>query len=65
MEPNDNGYGADPQLNCHMEEKISHKDVCEPYTEQMCYTQNRESCVQRPYKNCTGRWFVFMLCSLI
>merc|ERR1712212_1287131 len=27
---------------------------CEPYTEKTCYTQNKESCVTKPFKNCTG-----------
>jgi len=54
MDANDNGYGADAQSNCHMEERIHYEDVCEPYEEEMCYTQAKEKCQPKPYKNCTG-----------
>jgi len=54
LEPNDNGYGGQPELKCRMEEKVSYEDVCEPYVEEMCYTQNVEECEDKPYNNCTG-----------
>merc|ERR1712126_24072 len=64
MEPNDNGYGGEPELKCRLEEKVSYEDVCEPYVEEMCYTQNVEQCEDKPYNNCTGsvklKWTVFV-----
>ena len=36
MAPNDNGYGGEAELKCHMEEKVTYEDVCEPYKEEMC-----------------------------
>merc|ERR1719431_1910126 len=30
------------------------ENQCEPYVEQTCWTQNRESCVTKPFNNCTG-----------
>jgi len=54
MQPNDNGYGGDRPLNCHMEERISYEDVCVPWQEELCYTQSREECKQVPSRNCTA-----------
>merc|ERR1719228_1102457 len=54
MEPNDNGYGDERPEYCHMEDKIVYVDRCEAYTEQTCYTQNRQSCQDVEYRNCTG-----------
>merc|ERR1712226_1266791 len=54
MAPNDNGYGGEAELKCHMEEKVTYEDVCEPYEEEMCYTQNVEKCEDKPHGNCTG-----------
>jgi len=37
-----------------MVEKVVFENQCEPYTETTCYTQNKESCVTKPFNNCTG-----------
>eukprot|EP00092_Neocalanus_flemingeri_P023055 GFUD01024990.1.p1 GENE.GFUD01024990.1~~GFUD01024990.1.p1 ORF type:complete len:406 (-),score=110.48 GFUD01024990.1:25-1242(-) len=39
---------------CHMEEKIVFENVCEPFTETTCYTQNKEICEEEMLKNCTA-----------
>merc|ERR1712083_54824 len=41
-------------MGCHMVEKVVFENQCEPYVERMCYTQNKESCVTKPFNNCTG-----------
>merc|ERR1719319_1086573 len=33
---------------------VEYKDVCEPYMEKICVTQNKEQCHEVPFKNCTG-----------
>merc|ERR1711955_194987 len=48
------GYGVNKDPYCHMVEKVVFENQCEPYTEQTCYTQNKESCVTKPFNNCTG-----------
>ena len=58
MAPNDNGYGGELEPQCRREEKISHKDVCEPYEEEIKTTQNVEQCEDKPYTNCTGEMVV-------
>jgi len=40
--------------SCRLEEKISFKDVCIPYTEKTCYTHFAEDCQQIPHRVCTG-----------
>merc|ERR1712228_797231 len=30
------------------------RESVEPYKERTCYTQNKESCVTKPFRNCTG-----------
>merc|ERR1712112_324937 len=54
MEPNDNGYSNERPEYCHMEDKIVYVDRCEQYNEETCYTQNRQSCQDVEYRNCTG-----------
>merc|ERR1712201_43756 len=48
------GYGVNKNPYCHMVEKVVFKNQCEDYTETTCWTQNREECQPKPYKNCTG-----------
>ena len=48
------GYGVNKDPYCHMVEKVVFENECEPYTERTCYTQNKESCVTKPFRNCTG-----------
>ena len=48
------GYGVNKDPYCHMVEKVVFENQCEPYTETTCYTQNKESCVTKPFDNCTG-----------
>merc|ERR1712226_923617 len=48
------GYGVNKDPYCHMVEKVVFGNQCEPYKERTCYTQNKESCVTKPFKNCTG-----------
>merc|ERR1712112_656379 len=43
LQANDNGYGGE-QRYCHMEDRIEYEDRCEHYTEETCYTQNKENC---------------------
>merc|ERR1712112_761831 len=54
MQPNDNGYSNERPAYCHMEDRITYVDRCEDYTEQTCYTQNRQECQNVDYRNCTG-----------
>merc|ERR1711955_38217 len=35
-------------------EKVVFENQCEPYVDKTCYTQNKESCVTKPLRNCTG-----------
>merc|ERR1711862_17669 len=48
------GYGVNKDPYCHMVEKVVFENQCEPYVERTCYTQNKESCVTKPFNNCTG-----------
>merc|ERR1711982_311238 len=48
------GYGVNEDPYCHMVEKVVFENQCEPYVERTCYTQNKESCVTKPFNNCTG-----------
>merc|ERR1719420_1543666 len=48
------GYGVNKDPYCHMVEKVVFENQWEPYVESTCYTQNKESCVTKPFKNCTG-----------
>merc|ERR1711942_181255 len=48
------GYGVNKDPYCHMVEKVVFENQCEPYTEQTCWTQNKESCVTKAFRNCTG-----------
>merc|ERR1711909_37223 len=48
------GYGVNKDPYCHMVEKVVFENQCEPYTERTCYTQNKESCTTKPFRNCTG-----------
>ena len=48
------GYGVNKDPYCHMVEKVVFENQCEPYTERTCYTQNKESCVTKAFRNCTG-----------
>merc|ERR1712025_638303 len=48
------GYGVNKAPYCHMVEKVVFENQCEPYVERTCYTQNKESCVTKAFKNCTG-----------
>ena len=43
-----------PATPCRLEDKISFKDVCIPYTEKTCYTHFKEDCHHIPHKVCTG-----------
>jgi len=47
-------YGVNKDPYCHMVEKVVFENQCEPYKERTCYTQNKESCVTKAFKNCTG-----------
>merc|ERR1711942_88227 len=49
------GYGVNKDPYCHMVEKVVFENQCEPYVERTCYTQNKESCVTKPFNNCTGK----------
>jgi len=49
----DGGYQS-PRSSCHIEERITFKDVCVDYDEETCSTQFEETCVKVPYKNCNG-----------
>ena len=48
------GYGVNKDPYCHMVEKVVFENQCEPYTERTCYTQNKDSCATKAFKNCTG-----------
>merc|ERR1711955_17936 len=48
------GYGVNKDPYCHMVEKVVFENQCEPYVERTCYTRNKESCVTKPFNNCTG-----------
>ena len=48
-----NDYGKEAP-RCTMVDKVEYKDVCEPYMEKICVTQNKEQCHEVPFKNCTG-----------
>merc|ERR1711881_794363 len=48
------GYGVNKDPYCHMVEKVVFENQCEPYVERTCYTQSKESCVTKPFNNCTG-----------
>merc|ERR1712215_543578 len=48
------GYGVNKEPYCHMVEKVVFENQCEPYTERTCYTQNKESCFTKPFRNCSG-----------
>ena len=48
------GYGVNKDPYCHMVEKVVFENECKPYTERTCVTQNKESCVTKPFRNCTG-----------
>jgi len=48
-----NDYGREAP-RCTMVDKVEYKDVCEPYMEKICVTQNKEQCHEVPFKNCTG-----------
>ena len=43
-----------PATPCRLEDKISFKDVCIPYTEKTCYTHFKEDCHHIPHKVCVG-----------
>ena len=47
------GYSVNKDPNSHMVEKLVFKNHCEPYVERTSYTQNKESCVTKPFRNCT------------
>merc|ERR1712013_375806 len=49
----DGGYQS-PRSSCHIEERITFKDVCVDYDEETCSTQFEETCEKVPYKNCNG-----------
>ena len=48
------GYGVNKDPYCHMVEKVVFENQCEPYTETTRWTQNKETCQEKLYKNCTG-----------
>ena len=43
----DGGYQS-PRSSCHIEERITFKDVCVDYDEETCSTQFEETCVKVP-----------------
>merc|ERR1712162_58439 len=48
------GYGTNKDPYCHKVEKVVFENQCEPYTEKTCWTQNKEHCEGKMFKNCTG-----------
>ena len=48
------GYGVNKDPYCHKVEKVVFENQCEPYTEKTCWTQNKEHCEGKMFKNCTG-----------
>jgi hypothetical protein len=48
-----NDYSPE-QPRCTMVDKVEYKDVCEPYTEMTCVTQNEEDCNRVSFNTCTG-----------
>jgi len=48
-----NDYSPE-QPRCTMVDKVEYKDVCEPYTERTCVTQNEEDCNRVSFNTCTG-----------
>jgi len=49
-----NQYGVDKEPKCHTEVMTEYRDLCEPYIEETCLTQNEEVCVEEMLKNCTA-----------
>merc|ERR1719318_158548 len=48
------GYGTNKDPYCHKVEKVVFENQCEAYTEKTCWTQNKEHCEGKMFKNCTG-----------
>merc|ERR1712111_194884 len=48
------GYGVNKDPYCHKVEKVVFENQCEPYKEKTCWTQNKEVCEPKFFKNCTG-----------
>ena len=48
------GYGVNKDPYCHKVEKVAFENQCEPYKEKTCWTQNKEICEPKFFKNCTG-----------
>merc|ERR1719504_116822 len=48
------GYGVNKDPYCNKVEKVVFENQCEPYTEKTCWTQNKEHCEGKMFKNCTG-----------
>ena len=49
----DNGYGDNP-VSCHDEEKVSFVEKCEPYQENICYSQVQEICRTQQLNDCVS-----------
>merc|ERR1719470_585578 len=47
------GYGKNEDPYCHKVEKVVFENQCEAYTEKTCWTQNKEHCEGKMFKNCT------------
>merc|ERR1712243_319225 len=53
MEPNDNGYGGQPELKCRMEEKVSYEDrVCDTNYNLDVVTEDDYQCIDLEDQYC-------------